>query len=321
MRKRIAVLTGGYSAEAAVSLKSAAMVMNNIDRDRYQPLLIVIEPSGWQAEKDGTNYPVNRADLSVELPEGTFKPDLVFMMIHGTPGEDGRLQGYLETIGVPCTTGSVLNMSLTFNKALTTQMLRAMSFPTTTGVLLRKEADLDLDAVLDVTGIPCFVKPNRGGSSIGMSKVKTREELLPAIELAFEEDTQVIVEQFIEGRELTCAVIPFNGDILALPVTEIISDNEFFDYAAKYLGESQEITPAAIDKTLFEQVQSLATHIYRAFECRGMARVDMIVNDHGLHVIEINTVPGFTETSIIPQQAEAAGISKTELITRVIEGC
>ncbi len=321
MRTRIAVLAGGYSAEAAVSLKSAAMVMNNIDRERYNPLLITIAPSGWQAEKDHKTYPVNRADLSVELPDETFNPDLVFMMIHGTPGEDGRLQGYLETIGVPCTTGSVLNMSLTFNKALTTQMLRAMSFPTTTGVVLRKEAPLDLDAILDVTGLPCFVKPNRGGSSIGMSKVKTREELLPAIERAFEEDTQVVVEQFITGTEVTCGVIPYEGGILALPVTEIVSENEFFDYAAKYLGQSQEITPARISDALFEQVQTLAKLIYQAFECKGMARVDMIISNDQPHVIEINTVPGFTEASIIPQQAAAAGISKKELIALVIEGC
>lgn len=320
MKINVAVLAGGYSAEAAVSLKSAAMVMNNIDRERFNPLLIRVDKQGWHAEFETQNFEVNRADLSVGLPTGCFKPDLVFMMIHGTPGEDGRLQGYLETIQLPFTTGGVLNMALTFDKGLTTQTLRAMGIPTTTGKLLRKGEKIDLNVLLDFVGLPCFVKPNRGGSSIGMTKVKTAEELAPAIEKANNEDSQVIVERFLTGVEVTCGVIPFNGGIKALPATEIVSDNEFFDFDAKYHGKSQEITPARIPENTMKQVQAIAERLYVALECAGMIRVDMIIVDGDPFVIEVNTVPGFTEASIIPQQAEAVGINKTQLISHVIDG-
>ena len=315
----VAVFAGGYSAEAAVSLKSAAMVMNNIDRDRFDPVLITVSKEGWKAEHNGVPVIVNRADLSVETPAGTIRPQVAFIMIHGTPGENGILQGYLDTIGMPYTTGGVLNMALTFDKGLTTQTLRAMGLPTTTGVLIRPGGNRNLDEIIAITGLPCFVKPNRGGSSIGMTKVSRPEQLEAAIATAFNEDSQVIVERFISGTEVTCGVIPWEGGIRALPATEIVSENEFFDFEAKYLGKSQEITPARIPDATMKVVQDLAEQIYVALECQGMIRVDMIVAEGQPHVIEVNTVPGFTEASIIPQQAAAVGIGKTELIARVIE--
>jgi D-alanine-D-alanine ligase len=314
----VAVFAGGYSAEAAVSLKSAAMVMNNIDRDRFDPVLITVSKEGWKAEYNGAPVAVNRADLSVETPAGTLRPQVAFIMIHGTPGENGILQGYLDTIGMPYTTGGVLNMALTFDKGLTTQTLRAMGLPTTTGVLIRPGGNQNLDEIIAKTGLPCFVKPNRGGSSIGMTKVSRAEQLEAAIATAFNEDSQVIVECFISGTEVTCGVIPWEGGIRALPATEIVSENEFFDFEAKYLGKSQEITPARIPDVTMKAVQDLAEQIYVALECSGMIRVDMIIAEGQPHVIEVNTVPGFTEASIIPQQAAAVGIGKTELITRVI---
>ena len=314
----VAVFAGGYSAEAAVSLKSAAMVMNNIDRDRFDPVLITVSKEGWKAEYNGAPVAVNQADLSVETPAGTIRPQVAFIMIHGTPGENGILQGYLDTIGMPYTTGGVLNMALTFDKGLTTQTLRAMGLPTTTGVLIRPGGNQNLDEIIAKTGLPCFVKPNRGGSSIGMTKVSRAEQLEAAIATAFNEDSQVIVERFISGTEVTCGVIPWEGGIRALPATEIVSENEFFDFEAKYLGKSQEITPARIPDVTMKAVQDLAEQIYVALECSGMIRVDMIIADGQPHVIEVNTVPGFTEASIIPQQAAAVGIGKTELITRVI---
>ncbi len=315
----VAVFAGGYSAEAAVSLKSAAMVMNNIDRDRFDPVLITVTKQGWKAEYNGAPVIVNRADLSVETPAGTIRPQVAFIMIHGTPGENGILQGYLDTIGMPYTTGGVLNMALTFDKGLTTQTLRAMGLPTTTGVLIRPGGNRNLDEIIAITGLPCFVKPNRGGSSIGMTKVSRAEQLEAAIATAFNEDSQVIVERFISGTEVTCGVIPWEGGIRALPATEIVSENEFFDFEAKYLGKSQEITPARIPDATMKVVQDLAEQIYIALECRGMIRVDMIIAEGQPHVIEVNTVPGFTEASIIPQQAAAVGIGKTELIARVID--
>lgn len=317
----VAIFTGGFSGEAAVALKSAAMVMNNIDRSRYDPVLITIDRTGWKATYDDRDVHVDRATLAVHLPGRIMMPELAFIMIHGAPGENGVLQGYLDTIGMRYTTGDVLNMALTFDKGLTTQTLRAMSMPTTQGVLLRGRTSVTPEAIIDQVGLPCFVKPNRGGSSIGMTKVKHIEELMPAIEKARHEDHQVIVERFISGTEVTCGVIPFEGDIRALPATEIVSENEFFDFDAKYHGKSQEITPARIHADTMAQVQALAMNIYRALECRGMIRVDMIIANGEPVVIEVNTVPGFTEASIIPQQAAAVGISKTGLITHVIEGC
>lgn len=315
----VAVFAGGYSAEAAVSLKSAAMVMNNIDRDRFDPVLITVSTAGWSAEYNGSPVAVNRSDLSVATPAGMLTPHVAFIMIHGTPGENGILQGYLDTIGMPYTTGGVLNMALTFDKGLTTQTLRAMGLPTTTGILIRPGGSQNHDEILAKTGLPCFVKPNRGGSSIGMTKVSRAEQLAGAIATALNEDSQVIVERFISGTEVTCGVIPWEGGIRALPATEIVSENEFFDFEAKYLGKSQEITPARIPDATMKAVQDLAEQIYVALECSGMIRVDMIIADGQPHVIEVNTVPGFTEASIIPQQAAAVGIGKTELISRVID--
>lgn len=315
----VAVFAGGYSAEAAVSLKSAAMVMNNIDRDRFDPVLITVSTAGWSAEYNGSPVAVNRSDLSVATPAGMLTPHVAFIMIHGTPGENGILQGYLDTIGMPYTTGGVLNMALTFDKGLTTQTLRAMGLPTTTGILIRPGGSQNHDEILAKTGLPCFVKPNRGGSSIGMTKVSRAEQLAGAIATALNEDSQVIVERFISGTEVTCGVIPWEGGIRALPATEIVSENEFFDFEAKYLGKSQEITPARIPDATMKAVQELAEQIYLALECSGMIRVDMIIADGQPHVIEVNTVPGFTEASIIPQQAAAVGIGKTELISRVID--
>lgn len=318
MKQRVAVFAGGYSQEAAVSLKSAAMVMNNINRELFDPLLIRISKQGWEAEFKGLTFAVDRSNCTVQLPERLFIPDVAFIMVHGTPGEDGHLQGYFDMIGLPYTTGGVLNMALTFDKGLTTQTLRAMHLPTTTGVLLRAGEEHNLADVLAQVGLPCFVKPNRGGSSIGMSKVNTAEALPAALTKAFQEDSQVLVERFVAGTEVTCGVIPWEGDIRALPATEIVSENEFFDFEAKYLGKSQEITPARITDEVMQAVQTLALRIYRAFECRGMIRVDMLIEGDNPLVIEINTVPGFTEASIIPQQAAVVGISKSELITAVL---
>lgn len=318
MKRRVAVFAGGYSQEAAVSLKSAAMVMNNINRELFDPLLIRISKQGWEAEFKGLTFAVDRSNCTVQLPERIFVPDVACIMIHGTPGEDGHLQGYFDMIGLPYTTGGVLNMALTFDKGLTTQTLRALNLPTTTGLLLRAGEEHNLADVLAQVGLPCFVKPNRGGSSIGMSKVNAAEALPAALTKAFQEDSQVLVERFVAGTEVTCGVIPWEGDIRALPATEIVSENEFFDFEAKYLGKSQEITPARITDEVMLAVQTLALRIYRAFECRGMIRVDMLIDNDAPLVIEINTVPGFTEASIIPQQAAVVGISKSELITAVL---
>lgn len=320
MKKNIAVLTGGFSGEAVIAERSAAMVMNNIDRARFEPVLFRIEREQWTAEIEGERVDINKDDFSICAPSGRhFHPDCVFVMIHGTPGEDGILQGYLDLIGLPYTTGGVLNLAVTFNKAMTTMTLREKGFKVAKSAVVIANERIDLHRMVESLGLPCFVKPNRGGSSIGMSKVKTLEELQPAIDRALKEDSQVLIEQFMTGREITCGVIPWKGELLALPPTEIITENDFFDFAAKYQGQSREITPAEIPNKTTEQIQTLTKQIYRALDCRGMIRIDYKLFKDEPHIIEVNTVPGFSEASIVPQQAAAIGISKTEVISTLID--
>lgn len=318
-RKNIAVLAGGFSGEAAISGNSGRMVMKNIDREIYNPMLFWITSDGWYAEVNGERHAIDKNDFSTEIGGELFVPDFAFVMIHGTPGEDGIIQGYLELIGIPYSTGNALNMALTFHKGMTVSALRGMDIPVAKGVLLHTREGKTNEEILAITGLPCFVKPNQGGSSIGMSKVKAADELDEAIEIAFKEDKDVLIETFMEGTEVQCGVIPWNGELKALPLTEIVSHNEFFDYAAKYEGQSDEITPARISPELTAHVQSTAKMVYQATNCRGMIRIDFMIVEDIAHIIEINTVPGFSEASIIPQQAAAANISATALISSVIE--
>ena len=312
-------MAGGFSGEAAISGNSGRMVMKNIDREIYNPRLFWITSDEWYAELDGKHFPIDKNDFSTEVNGERFCPDFAFIMIHGTPGEDGILQGYLELLGIPYSTGNALNMALTFHKGMTVSALRGMDIPVAKGVLLHSREGKTNEEILAITGLPCFVKPNQGGSSIGMSKVKVAEALDEAIEIAFKEDKDVLIETFMEGTEVQCGVTPWKGGLKALPLTEIVSHNEFFDYAAKYEGQSDEITPARISQALTEHVQNTAKMVYQATNCRGMIRIDFMIVEDVAHIIEINTVPGFSEASIIPQQAAAANISATELISSVIE--
>ena len=319
--QKIAVVCGGYSGEAEVSMRSAAMVMEHIDLTLYSPMKIVIQKNRWFAEWKGAEWEVNRNDFSVMLDGEIHQFDGAFIIVHGTPGENGLLQGYFEMLGIPYTTGDVLNMSITFNKKATTTFLKSLGFSVAESVVLYKNEEWNADSILHRVGLPCFVKPNNGGSSIGTSKVKELGQLMPAIEKAFKEDGQVIIESFLNGTEVTCGVIQWEGKVRALPMTEIVSENEFFDFEAKYKGKSNEITPARIDKALFEEIQNLSEKIYIQLKCRGMIRVDFIIHDGLPHVVEVNTVPGFSAASIIPQQAACVGIDKTALITAVIRSC
>jgi D-alanine-D-alanine ligase len=317
--KNIAVVCGGYSGERVVSMRSASMVMENIDRARFYPIQVVVEESRWYALVDGEEIDVNRNDFSISILGSTIHFHAVFMMIHGTPGENGLMQGYFEMLGIPCTTGDVLNMALTFNKKATTRALGAMGYRVAKSVVVRKDDVCSADAIIAQVGLPCFVKPNCGGSSIGTSKVNESAELLAAIERARNEDEAIIVEEFVSGREVTCGVIKINGVPTALPITEIVSENDFFDFQAKYEGKSEEITPAPIADHLYKRVQELAARIYSDLNCGGMIRVDFLLPDTEPNVIEVNTVPGFSAASIIPQQAAAMGMDKTTLISAVID--
>lgn len=324
--RSLAVLTGGYSAEAPVSRKSAAMVMANIDRDRWSPTLVHIDSDGWWAELPGfdARFPIDRVDFSVALPDGgRLLFEKVLIMVHGTPGENGRLQAYFEMIGMPHTNGSPRSMALTFHKGWTTTLLRSQHIAVARSVILFPGDPLPDPSAHD--GFPCFVKPNEAGSSFGVSRVDTAEDLQAAIDHAFAECTEegnILIEAFLPGREFSVGVIPSAADWQrpeVLPVTEIIAEGTFFDYAAKYQGASQEITPADIPADVAAAMQATAVDVYRVTECRGLARVDMKwTPGTPPAVIEVNTIPGFTEHSLVPQQAAHIGLSRTELINRIL---
>lgn len=321
LKKRIAIVCGGFSGEKEISLKSGAMIFDNIDRALYEPVLIVIDNEGWNATLEGALFPVDKNDFSV-LNHGTkLYFDAAFIAIHGTPGEDGKLQGYFEMLGIPYNTGGVLNMALTFDKFATVSMLKMGGFKVSESILVKKGEALNEAAILDKLGLPCFVKPTNAGSSLGISKVKSAEELMPAIEKAMLECNQVMIEAMVKGTELTCGVLQRNGRAQAIQITEIVSHNEFFDYQAKYLGKSDEITPARIPADKFEECLRQSEAIFSYLNCRGFSRIDFILQGNDLYCIEVNTVPGMSPASILPQQCAVFGMSNTEMISGVIENC
>ncbi|MFT5183267.1 MAG: D-alanine-D-alanine ligase [Flavobacteriales bacterium] len=319
-KKNIAVVAGGFSGESVISLRSAKMVMDNIDRSIYEPTLIIVERHAWVAHTAEGELPINKGDFSIDLAQGKCVFDGVFMIIHGTPGEDGIMQGYFDMIGMKYTTGDVFNMSLTFNKTATNAVLADHGYKVAAHVMLRKNDHYSTHEIVSKLGLPLFVKPNQGGSSLGASRVNVKEGLHNAIDLALKADDEVIVEAFIDGRELSCSVIILNDQVTALPITEITTDNEFFDFQAKYEGKSEEITPAQVDDSLRDLVQQQSREIFELLDCKGMIRVDFLIRNELPFVVEVNTVPGFSEQSIIPQQALAMGLSIKELVSAIIQG-
>ncbi len=320
-KSRIAILFGGYSGEYEVSKKSARFVQRYTDRDRYIPFLVEFLRDGCFVHEEDGKYPVELNAFTYRKNGQQYGFDRAFIAIHGSPGEDGKIQGYLDLIGMPYTTGDVLNTALTFDKAFTKEVLKAESIHT--AAYLKFEAS-DQDVVERVErtlGFPCFVKPNRGGSSLGNTKVKEKNELQPALEKAFEIDTEVLVEELLDGTELGCGVLRYEGSITALPLIEIISKNDFFDYEAKYLSDAtEEITPARVSEEATRLCQATSAHLYKKFRCSGMIRIDYFLLDDGTpSVIEINTVPGLSDASLFPQEAQAHGLAFTDMISAVIE--
>ena len=314
----LVVFTGGTSGEAVISRKSAAMVMANIDRTRFAPTLVHINEDGWFAEADGELVPTNLEQLMAD-PANYLG---AFIMVHGTPGEDGKLQAELDAVSFPCTTGNAQAIALTFHKGRTLDFLRERGLPVAQSIQIPAGTEAHEADLIEALGLPCFVKPNETGSSIGISKVTSKAELGPAIGAARAVGGNgVVVESMLLGREFTSGIIPdATGAPMALPVTEIRTHRTFFDYDAKYAGESEETTPADIAPAWSEKLQAMAKKVYEATGMRGLARVDMMSKGpNQIHIIEINSVPGFSEASIIPKQAAAAGLSKQDLITRIIE--
>jgi D-alanine-D-alanine ligase len=322
MKKKVALVTGGLSSEAQVSYKSAKTVMNALDKNEYDVYLIDIHPTGWWYENIvGEEVAVNKADFSIEEGGEKITFDVALMCIHGTPGEDGKMQGYFDMIGLPYTSCDTATSALTFNKRYTVAVAGFGGVPVAKSLHLFIETPLSPDQILAQLSLPVFVKPNNGGSSLGISKVNTAAELAPALEKAFKEDTQVLVEEFISGREFTIGVFKSKGVLTALPITEIQTDNEFFDFEAKYQGKSKEITPAVISDKMLNDIQEAAKKTYTILNCRGVVRIDFIYDEAAgkAFMLEVNTVPGQSEASIIPQQVRAMGWNLTDFYATIIE--
>lgn len=316
--KQLAVVAGGYTGEREISLKSASMILEHIDRTRWAPTLVHIDHEGWRAETKAGTFPIQREDFSYVSDGTTHTFDAVFVIIHGTPGEDGKLQGYFDLIGMPYSTGPTTSMALTFSKAYCNHYLQNQGFKTAKNVLVRANDHYSTSEIVRILDLPVFVKPNGGGSSLATTKVDVKEGLHKAIEAALTVDREVIIEGFLPGTEVTCGVIEVEGIPTALPATEIVSEGEFFDYEAKYQGKSNEITPARISEAMMAEVQRQSVRIWELLDFRGMIRVDFMIEDEVPYLLEVNSVPGFSAASIIPQQAAAVGMDKTTLINHVL---
>jgi D-alanine-D-alanine ligase len=319
-KKKIAIIMGGYSSEFEISLKSGQVVYNKLDRNTYDPYRIIIRKDRWVLlTEDGVEIPVNRNDFSAELKGEILQFDCIFNAIHGTPGEDGLMQAYFELLDLPQTSCNTYEAALTFNKRDLLSVLKDYGIPSARSFRLDKGQVVSPDEIIKKVGLPCFVKANRSGSSFGISLVREAHELNPAIEVALKEDHQILIETALIGTEVSVGVIRYKGEIRVLPITEIISENAFFDYEAKYLGKSQEITPARIPEEIADKVRETAAKIYKVLGLKGYSRSEFILADGIPHLLEVNTTPGLTEASILPQQAAAAGISLTELFGSAIE--
>lgn len=313
----IAILTGGPSAERTISEKSAALVAKYLDPSKYTWRMIVVESDGWIDQASGIKVDRNDFSLTIHSRKETF--DYVFLMIHGTPAEDGKIQGYFEMLDIPHSTCDTLSSSLTFNKQMCKDYLKAFDVPLAPSLLIRK-AEEDITDRLMALGLPLFIKPNCNGSSYGVSKVKIKEELASALALAFQYDDEVIVESFLDGREFGCGVVSDGNKLYALPVTEIIPRAEFFTYEAKYEGASDEITPANISESLTHKCQELSKKLYKVLDCKGVVRFDYILVEDVFYLLEANTIPGMSEASIVPQQAKAYGWTISHLLDVIIKG-
>ncbi len=322
MKKKVALVTGGLSSEAQISYKSAKTVMNALDKNKYDVYLIDIHPTGWWYENAaGEEVAVDKADFSIVEGCQKINFDVALMCIHGTPGEDGKMQGYFDLIGLPYTSCDTSTSALTFNKRYTVAVAGFGGVGVAKSLHLFAEAPTQPEDILAQLSLPVFVKPNNGGSSLGISKVNTAAELAPALEKAFKEDTQVLVEEFISGREFTIGVFKSKGVTTVLPITEIITENEFFDFEAKYQGKSKEITPAQVSETMFADLTAAAKKVYATLNCRGVVRIDFIYDEKQskAFMLEVNTVPGQSEASVIPQQVRALGWTLTDFYGTIIE--
>lgn len=318
--KNIAIIMGGYSSEYKISLISGNVVKQYLDKAKFNGFAIHIVKEKWvYVDENKAEFPVDKNDFSVTLNGEKIKFDCVFNAIHGTPGENGLMQAYFQLINMPQTSCDYYQSALTFNKRDLLSVLKPYGIKTAISYYLNKGDRINTDEIVKKVGLPCFVKPNKSGSSFGISKVKTASELPVAIATAYKEDNEIIIESFLDGTEVSVGVINYKGEIKVLPITEIVSENDFFDYEAKYEGKSKEITPARISDQVTQKVAETAKRAYEVLKMKGFSRSEFIIVENEPYMLEMNTVPGLTAESLIPQQAKAAGISLEDLFTNAIE--
>ena len=323
LKRTIAIVCGGDSSEHDVSLRSAQGLYSFFDKERYNVYIVDIKGQDWHVElSDGTTAKIDKNDFSF-MENGEVKVfDYAYITIHGTPGENGLLQGYFDLIGLPYSTSGVLVEAMTFDKFVLNQYLRGYGVKVADSLLIRKgyEELVSDDEIEERIGMPCFVKPAADGSSFGVSKVKNKDMLAPAIRKAMLESPEIMVESFLEGTEISIGVYKTKDKAVVLPATEVVTTNEFFDYDAKYNGQVQEITPARLPEDVTERVRQITSHIYDILHCNGIIRIDYIISKEGnISMLEVNTTPGMTATSFIPQQVRAAGLSMTDVLTEIVE--
>lgn len=321
MQKNIAVVCGGFSGESVISFRSADFVINNINTAKYKAFKVVVLDNNWYCEIEGKQFPIDKNDFSIEYENQRLVFDGVYNIIHGDPGENGRLQAYFEMLKIPFTSSNSTVSALTFNKAYCNYAVKALKVNVSDSVHLIKGDIYNIDEILSVVGLPCFVKPNGGGSSIGMSKVKEPNQLELAIKKAFNEDSEVLVESFFKGRELTCGLMKSEGKIIVFPICEVVSKTEFFDYEAKY-NETlvDELIPAPISNEIAEVISTTSVYLYNKLNINGVVRMDYIFNEDNEYIfLEANTIPGMSAQSIVPQMARAYGWTNTQLLDAVLD--
>jgi len=319
MKQKIAIIMGGYSSEYKISLKSGNVVYETLNTEKYDLYRIHIFENKWVYVADNNEeFPIDKNDFSLRLKDSRITFDCVFNAIHGAPGEDGYMQAYFELLNIPHTSCGMYQAALTFNKRDCLSVLKPYGIKTAASYYVNLGDTIDESAIINKVGLPCFVKANKAGSSFGITKVYKREDLKKAIAVAFKEDDEIIIEAFLDGTEVSVGVITYQGKTKVLPITEIVSNNDFFDYKAKYLGESQEITPARISEVMAIKVNTIAKQVYELLKMKGFSRSEYIFKDGEPHLLEVNTIPGLTKESILPQQAIAAGLSLEDLFANAI---
>jgi D-alanine-D-alanine ligase len=319
MQKNIAIVMGGYSSEAEISLKSGDVVYNSLNANKYALYKVYIFKDRWFVKLDTQEYKINKDDFSFVKKDIKVNFDCVFNAIHGNPGENGALVAYFDLLGIKHTSAPFYQMSLTFNKRDTLSVIKEYGIQTASSYYMHQRDKINTVKIIDKVGLPCFVKPNRSGSSFGISKVYKEENLEDAILKACKEDEEILIESFLDGKEVSVGVIEYQGKIEVLPITEIVSENDFFDYEAKYKGKSKEITPARISEVEKKKVINTARKVYRVLNMSGFSRSEFILVNGEPYFLEINTVPGMTEESLLPQQAKEASISLTDLFDNAIQ--